>query len=173
MFLSDGRDKALTGTKLWGRRAANGAEREKGTEWAVSHNQLQPDTFLHVCTLSCLHTDSGQEDNFPLLALGTEPRTQTHSLTERSCPGKCDYIFAHFQLLEDFMGGFVSPRGNGDVWFLSQLRSIYGTALSFDFWMLGKFKFFKALKFWKSGKQKKTFQIPRFLNVITRNAKTK
>lgn len=80
---------------------------------------------------------------------------------------------AHIQLLEDFMGGSVSPRGNGDVRFLSQLRSIYGTALSFDFWMLGKFKFFKALKFWKSGNQKKTFQIPCFLNVITRNAKTK
>lgn len=60
MFLSDGGDKALIGTKLWGRRAVNGAEREKGAEWAASHSQLQSERFLYTCTLSCRHNDSGQ-----------------------------------------------------------------------------------------------------------------
>lgn len=52
MFLSDGGDKALIGTKLWGRRAVNGAEKEKGAEWAASHSQLQSERFLYTCTLS-------------------------------------------------------------------------------------------------------------------------
>lgn len=50
------------------------------------------------CTLALFHagTMTLANNNFPLLALSTDQRTQTHSLTERSCPGKCDYILLTF-----------------------------------------------------------------------------